>query len=100
MPRDPCVTRPRDRLTSASERRIDKADLADDPGKTRCAARRLSDLISAEFVDMNLRAAMDAQAADEFCDASGYDYRHQLAEPIRFSMRDCHLPSLKAADYQ
>ena len=43
---------------------------------------------------------MDAQAGTEFCYASGHDYRYQLAEPIRFSMPDCHLPSLKAADYQ
>ena len=41
-------------LSIRAGRRMEKADLADDPGRTRCAARRLSDLFPVEFAEFKL----------------------------------------------
>lgn len=54
MPRGRCVQAQTRSLSIRARRRIEEADLADDPGKTRCAARRLSDLFHAEFAEITL----------------------------------------------
>lgn len=54
MPRDPCMQAQTRSLSIRARRRKEKADLADDPGKTRCAARRLFDLFPAEFAEVTL----------------------------------------------